>query len=69
MKFENFFQIGHGLYISNHKMLVHIVKGYIKFRYYCDIPVRAEIAPDAYFCHNAFGVVINLCSKIGGYYY
>ena len=66
MKFEKVFKIGHSLYRSNHKILAHVIQGFIRLRFNCDIPVQTEIAPDAYFCHNAFGVVINPAAKLGG---
>ena len=66
MKFEKIFRVGNKLYTSNHKFLARLVQGFTRFRYNCDIPVQTEIAPDTYFCHNAFGVVINPRAKIGG---
>ena len=66
MKFEKVFRAGHKLYTSNHKILAQLIQGFTRFRYNCDIPVQTEIAPDTYFCHNAFGVVINPRAKMGG---
>lgn len=65
MKFEKVFRAGHKLYTSNHKILAQLIQGFTRFRYNCDIPVQTEIAPDTYFCHNAFEVVINPHAKIG----
>ena len=54
------------MYLSGHKILPKILQRYCRLIYHCDIPVTADIAPDAYFCHNAFGVVINPNAVIGG---
>ena len=43
-----------------------MIQGFTRIRYNCDIPVQTEIVPDTYFCHNAFGVVINPVQKSGG---
>ena len=32
----------------------------------CDIPLEADIDDTVYFCHSAFGTVINPNAKIGG---
>jgi len=66
MKFEKTFQLGRRLYCSNHKILSRMIQWYIRLRYNCDIPVQTDIAPDTYFGHNAFGVVINSHAKVGG---
>lgn len=45
-----------------------VVPGFNKFLgmvYSCDIPRRAQIGKNAYFVHNALGVVINVNAKIG----
>ena len=66
IKFEKLFNLSRRMYLSGHRILPRILQRYCRLIYHCDIPVTADIAPDAYFCHNAFGVVIHPNAVIGG---
>ena len=66
IKFEKLFHRGRKHYLQGHIIRSKIYRVLIKLIYQCDIPLAAEISENTYFCHNAFGVVINPNSKIMG---
>ena len=66
MKFEKVYHIGKALYGRKCYILAHLIKTFSKIYFQCDIPYEAKIDEDVYFCHNAFGVVINPSAIIGG---
>lgn len=66
LKFEKVFRRGRKHYLKGHTIRSKIYRTFIKLIYQCDIPLSADISESTYFCHNAFGVVINPNSKIMG---
>ena len=66
MKFEKVFHKGRVHYLKGHKLRSKLYYVFCRLFFHCDIPPGTEIAESVYFCHNAFGVVINHCAKIGG---
>lgn len=66
MKFVKLYHKGKNLYKKGHKASAKLVKAFCKICFHCDIPYEADIDDDVYFCHNAFGVVINPTAKICG---
>lgn len=66
MGFQKIFHIGNRFYKNNYKILSKLCRVWCKIVYQCDIPMNANISEDVYFCHNAFGVVINPNSFVGG---
>lgn len=66
MKFEKVFHKGRVHYLRGHKIRSRLYNVFCRLYFHCDIPVATQIAKTAYFCHNAFGVVINPNTKIGG---
>lgn len=66
MKFEKVFHKGRMHYLKRHKLRSKLYSAFCRFYFHCDIPLRTEIAESVYFCHNAFGVVINPYAKIAG---
>lgn len=59
IKFEKVFQKAKKHYIKGHKIRAKMYRFLIKIFYQCDIPLSTDISENTYFCHNAFGVVIN----------
>lgn len=66
IKFEKLFHRGRKHYLYGHTLRSKIYRILIKLIYQCDIPLSTDISENTYFCHNAFGVVINPNSKIMG---
>lgn len=66
MKFERIFFRGKYHYNKGHRIRERLYKGLCRIVFNCDIPFSTNIDQEVYFCHNAFGVVINPLSKIGG---
>lgn len=66
MKFEKVFHYGQKALRKNNKLIVKGLKILCKIIYHCDIPFETNIDKTVYFCHNAFGVVINPNSVIFG---
>ena len=66
MKFEKLYHKGKSLYQKGHKISAKLIKVFCKICFQCEIPYEAEIDDDVYFCHNAFGVVINPAAKMRG---
>ena len=66
MKFETFYHKGKTHFNNNHTVIAKIYRLICKVCFNCDIPFQASIPRDVYFCHNAFGVVINPNVTIGG---
>lgn len=58
MKFNTVYRFGKKLY-KRCSFLGKVVKLFSKIVFQCDIPYEADIDSTVYFCHNAFGVVIN----------
>lgn len=71
MKFEWLYGKGKSFYLGKHYAIAKAIKALCRIYYHCDIPYEAQIDDDVYFCHNAFGVVINPTAKIrgGGYHH
>lgn len=66
MKFEKVFQYGQKALRENNKLIVKGLTILCKIMYHCDIPFETNIDKTVYFCHNAFGVVINPNTVISG---
>lgn len=66
MKFEKVFHKGRKHYLKKHRIRSKIYSAFCKVFFHCDIPFQTEIAESTYFCHNAFGVVINSHAVIRG---
>lgn len=66
IKFEKVFKKARKHYLKGHKVRTKIYRIFMKLFYQCDIPPSANISDSVYFCHNAFGVVINPNSIIMG---
>lgn len=66
MKFERVFQRGRRHYLKEHFLRARLYQVFCRLYFHCDIPFRTEIAEGVYFCHNAFGVVINSNAKLMG---
>ena len=66
MKFESVYRKGKKQYEKGHKMIARVMRRINRIVFQCDIPFEAIIDDDVYFCHNAFGVVINPASTIRG---
>lgn len=66
IKFENVFRKGRDHYLKGHNLRRKVYSVFCKLYFQCDIPFQTDIADSTYFCHNAFGVVINPNSKIWG---
>ena len=66
MKFERVFQYGQKALRKNNRLIVKGLTILCKIMYHCDIPFETSINKTAYFCHNAFGVVINPNAVIYG---
>lgn len=66
IKFKTIFQRARKHYLKGHKKIAELYSAFIKIFYQCDIPLSTDIAENVYFCHNAFGVVINPNAKIRG---
>lgn len=66
IKFEKVFHKARRHYLKGHIVRSKIYRILIKLIYQCDIPLSTDISENIYFCHNAFGVVINPNSKIRG---
>lgn len=66
MKFENIYFKGKKHLGLHHAIRTKFYRIFCKVVYQCDIPLETEIDRSVYFCHNAFGVVINPNSIIGG---
>lgn len=66
MKFEKAYHIGKAFYNRKCFVIAKLIKVFCKTYFQCDIPYEADIDKDVYFCHNAFGVVINPSAKIAG---
>lgn len=58
-KFEKVFRKGRKHYLKGHRIIAKAYRICMRVFYQCDIPLSTDIAEDVYFCHNAFGVVIN----------
>ena len=69
MKFEGFYHRGKKHFEKEHRIRAKLYRIMCKVCFNCDIPFQANIDHDVYFCHNAFGVVINPAVTIGGGYY
>lgn len=54
-----------GRLCRNHKMLAKCCKTLLRVLYQCDVPFSSNIDEGVYFCHDAFGVVINPNAIIG----
>lgn len=65
MKFEKIYWIGRKVN-SCSPILGKIIKNLTRVCFHCDIPYDIEMDKSVYFCHNAFGVVINKTSRIMG---
>ncbi len=59
MKFEKFLHRGQYHTKKGHKIRSKLLKWFCRIVYQCEIPFEADIDESVYFCHNAFGVVIN----------
>ena len=66
MKFEKVFHKGREHFLKNHKFRSKIYSLFCRMVFHCDIPFKTDIDKSVYFCHNAFGVVINPNAKIMG---
>ena len=66
MKFEKYYHKWKKHYLKGHKLRARLFGRLLRYMFICDIPFEAHIDKDVYFCHNAFGVVINPYSSIGG---
>lgn len=44
---------------KKHNLVYKLYNFFIKCYFNCDIPIETQISENIYFCHNAFGVVIN----------
>ena len=66
IKFEKVFQKARKHYLKGHRIRTRIYRILIKTIYQCDILPSTDISENVYFCHNAFGVVINPNSIIRG---
>lgn len=66
MKFEKIFYKGRMHYLKGHKIRAKLYRIFCKVSFQCDIPFQADISETVYFCHNAFGVVINPHAQIMG---
>lgn len=60
-----FYQLWHlGRLCRKHKMLAKCCKTLLRVLYQCDVPFNSNIDEGVYFCHDAFGVVINPNARI-----
>ena len=66
MKFETFYHRGKALFEHKHYFRAKIYRIICKMFFSTDVPFQASIDKSVYFCHNAFGVVINPNAIIGG---
>lgn len=66
MKFEKVFHKGREHFLKNHKIRSKIYEFICHMFFHCDIPLKTDIDKSVYFCHNAFGVIINPNAKIMG---
>lgn len=66
MKFEKVFQKGREHYLKGHTLRRKAYSLFCKVYFHCDIPFQTDIDASTYFCHNAFGVIINPNAKILG---
>lgn len=66
IKFGSVFRKGREHYQKGHNLRRKAYSAFCKLCFHCDIPLQTDIADSTYFCHNAFGVVINPNSKICG---
>lgn len=65
MKFEKIYWAGRK--VNNYfPVLGKIIKDITRVCFHCDIPYEVEMDKSVYFCHNAFGVVINKTAQIRG---
>lgn len=66
VKFEKIFKKSRNHYLKGHVLRAKLYRVFMKLFYQCDILPSTDISESAYFCHNAFGVVINPNSVIQG---
>ena len=66
MKFEKVFHKGREHFLKNHKIRSKIYGLFCRMFFHCDIPFKTDIDKSVYFCHDAFGVVINPNAKLWG---
>lgn len=66
MKFEKVFQKGRERYLKGHTLCRKAYSLFCKVYFHRDIPFQTDIDASTYFCHNAFGVIINPNAKILG---
>lgn len=65
MNFNKAYHLGKKIY-KKCPLCGKIIKFFCKIVFQCDIPYAADIDSTVYFCHNAFGVVINPTAIIRG---
>ena len=51
---------------KKHYFISKLIHGLLRLFRQCDISMSADIDDSVYFCHKAFGVIINPNCKIGG---
>lgn len=66
MKFVRFYNRGRFHLKKNHRIRAKAYRIVLKLLFQCEIPLEAKIDKDVFFCHNAFGVVINPNAVISG---
>ena len=66
MKFEKVFHKGREHFLKGHKFRCKLYAFVCRILFHCDIPFKTDIDKSVYFCHNAFGVIINPNAKIMG---
>lgn len=66
MGFHELFHFGQRMYRKKHRCIAKCVRILMRIIYQCDIKLETDIAKDVYFCHDAFGIVINPRSAIQG---
>lgn len=66
IKFKEIFRRARQHYLKGHRIRAKLYRIIMKLIYQCDISPSTEISDTTYFCHNAFGVVINPNSIIRG---
>ena len=66
IKYEKFLHRGQKHYRKRHIVRSKLYYYFCKFFFQCDIPMETQIDESVYFCHNAFGGVINPRAKIRG---
>ena len=64
--FHELLHYGQEAYRNKWRIRRKVCRFFLRIRYQCDIDLAADIAPDVYFCHPGFGIVINPRVKIGG---